>query len=141
MFCATDDPDVNARAACAAEETGAFVNRVDSPERCDFIVPSVLRRGPLQIAVSTSGASPALARRIRIELEQIYDERYGTCAYLLGAVRSLLMERVEDPARRRILADHLADDDVIETCLDDETFDVEAVYQMIVSKEGVRSCR
>ncbi|PYN78152.1 MAG: siroheme synthase [Candidatus Rokuibacteriota bacterium] len=74
---ATDDPVVDAAVATAARRLRALVNVVDRPEHCDFILASVLRRGELQIAVSTGGRSPALAREIRRGLEALFAPNYG----------------------------------------------------------------
>jgi siroheme synthase-like protein len=71
---ATDDQEVNRRVSLAAQARGLFVNIVDAPELCTFIVPAQVRRGPLTIAVSTGGASPALARQLREELEERFGE-------------------------------------------------------------------
>jgi len=69
-FAATDSREVNAAVAVEARERGIPINVADLPAEGDFAVPSTLRRGALQVAVSTGGASPTLARRIRSELEE-----------------------------------------------------------------------
>ncbi|NTW07394.1 MAG: bifunctional precorrin-2 dehydrogenase/sirohydrochlorin ferrochelatase, partial [Syntrophaceae bacterium] len=66
---------------------GIPVNIVDDPQKCDFILPSIVERGDLTIACSTGGSSPALARRLREELEAAYGEEYGTLLKLLGQLR------------------------------------------------------
>jgi siroheme synthase-like protein len=71
-FAATDSREVNALVAQEAKERGVPINVADRPAEGDFTVPSTLRRGGLQVAVSTGGASPTLARRIRSELEQVF---------------------------------------------------------------------
>ena len=68
VVCATDDEEVNRAVFAEAEERGCLVNVVDVPELCNFIVPSVVRRGPFQIAISTAGAAPAVAKRVRRKL-------------------------------------------------------------------------
>ena len=85
---ATDDPQVNALVSAAAQERGIWVNIADAPELCTFIVPSQVRRGDLTLAVSTGGASPALARRLREELEAVIGPEYGPYAALLKSIRA-----------------------------------------------------
>ncbi|MBI2910015.1 MAG: bifunctional precorrin-2 dehydrogenase/sirohydrochlorin ferrochelatase [Chloroflexi bacterium] len=93
VFAATDDPAVNHAAAQEAKEKGIPVNVADDPDYCDFILPSVLRRGDLVISVSTSGQSPALARRIREDLEGLFPEEYASLCGLLYDVRQNLHNR------------------------------------------------
>jgi precorrin-2 dehydrogenase/sirohydrochlorin ferrochelatase len=84
---ATGDAIVDAVVASAARRRGVLVNVVDRAAQCDFILPSVLRRGGLQIAVSTGGRSPALAREIRHRLEGLFPEDYGDLVARVGAAR------------------------------------------------------
>jgi siroheme synthase-like protein len=93
---ATDDRAVNARIAAEARARGVWLNAADDPERCDFILPSVLRRGNLQIAVSTGGMSPALARRVREELERLLPAEYAELLPLLADVRAELRREGAD---------------------------------------------
>ena len=78
--------------AVEAEKLGILVNVVDTPNLSNFIVPSHLRRGDLTIAVSTGGRSPALAYRIREELENIFGDDYAALLALVGRVRSELKQ-------------------------------------------------
>ena len=87
VFAATDDAQLNRRVSRAAQERGLLVNAVDQPADCNFIVPSVLSRGDLLIAVSTSGKSPAFARKVRVALEQSFGEEYGLFLNLMGNLR------------------------------------------------------
>src|SRR6266540_1080432 len=98
---ATGDPEVNEQVFRAARERGVLCNAVDEPERCDFFYPAVVRRGDLQIAISTAGKSPALAQRIRKELEEQFDASYGRWLDWLGSVRQLLFRREMDPGVRK----------------------------------------
>ncbi len=85
---ATDDRNTNVEIAREGRGKGVLVNVVDVPELCDFIVPAYLRRGDLTIAISTTGKSPALARKIRSRLEREFDEEYSALAQLIGDVRA-----------------------------------------------------
>lgn len=84
---ATDDQAVNGRIAADARRLGIVVNIVDDPGLCDFILPSLVSRGDMTIAVSTGGRSPALAKKLRQELEKAYGPEYGTLAEILGKLR------------------------------------------------------
>ena len=88
---ATDDQEVNRQVSAAAQARGLFVNIVDAPELCTFIVPAQVRRGPLTLAISTGGASPALARKVREELEQQFGPDYGRYLRVLQAVRERVL--------------------------------------------------
>lgn len=86
-FAATDSREVNAAVAREAKERGVLVNVADRPSDGDFALPSTLRRGRLQVAVSTGGASPALARRIKDELEGIFGPEWAGIVEELHAAR------------------------------------------------------
>ena len=87
MVC-TDAKKVNRQAADEARKAGVLVNVADDPERSDFIIPSFFRRGNLTLAVSTSGVSPALAKKIRAKLEKSFGVEYASLLSLIGDVRS-----------------------------------------------------
>jgi siroheme synthase-like protein len=93
VFVATDEPDVSTQVCNEARRLGVWVNAADDPARCDFILPSVLRRGDLTVAVSSGGRSPALARVIREELELYFTEEYALLALLAAEVRDELRAR------------------------------------------------
>jgi precorrin-2 dehydrogenase/sirohydrochlorin ferrochelatase len=86
VVAATDSEGVNRRVSRQAEERNIFCNVVDVPQLCSFHVPAVVRRGLLQLAISTGGASPAMARRLRIELEEQFGPAY---AHLLDGMQRL----------------------------------------------------
>jgi siroheme synthase-like protein len=87
VIAATDDPEVNHAVYSDAVVAGVLANAVDDPPFCDFYFGSVVRRGPLQIGISTSGESPALAQRLRQQLELLIDEGTGPWLERLGALR------------------------------------------------------
>lgn len=101
VIAATGNPEVNQAVYSAAQQLSVFCNSVDEPERCDFYYPALVRRGDLQIAISTAGKSPALAQRIRKELEEQFDLSYISWLNWLGTVRALLFSRQIDPELRR----------------------------------------
>jgi precorrin-2 dehydrogenase / sirohydrochlorin ferrochelatase len=84
---ATDDEAINGRIARYARALRIPVNIIDDPTRCDFILPSIVERGDLFIAVSTGGRSPALAKKIRKELEALYGPEYAILLEILGELR------------------------------------------------------
>src|SRR2546428_682603 len=100
-FAATDRGEVNAALFVAACARGVWVNAADDPAHCTFILPAVVRRGGLSVAVSTGGTSPALARAIREELERYLTAEYATLAEIAAAARR--RPRAPAPRRRRRL--------------------------------------
>src|SRR5512145_510206 len=84
---ATDNETINAAISSDAKTRGIPVNIVDDPQKCDFILPSLVERGDLTIACGTGGTSPALARMLREELEAVYGEEYATLLNILGQLR------------------------------------------------------
>ncbi|HTT77916.1 MAG TPA: bifunctional precorrin-2 dehydrogenase/sirohydrochlorin ferrochelatase [Candidatus Binataceae bacterium] len=87
-------------AAADARKLGVLINVADRPALCDFITPAVVKRGDVQVAISTGGASPALARRIRQQVEQVVGPEYGAAAELLRSARRWLRGRVSDSSER-----------------------------------------
>jgi siroheme synthase-like protein len=87
VIAATDDTDVNIRVYEDAERRAMLVNVVDVPPLCNFILPAIVRTGPLAIAISTAGASPALAKRIKSQIAAEFGEPYARLAVLLNDAR------------------------------------------------------
>lgn len=95
-FAATDDAVLQEAIASDARARGIWLNAVDEPERCSFVMPAILDRDPLVVAVSTSGASPALARRIRDDLDAALGPEYAAAVDTLARLRGRYA-----PGRRR----------------------------------------
>lgn len=110
---ATDREDINERISMDARDRGILVNIVDVPARCNFIVPSVFRRGDLLVAVSTGGKSPALARRLREEIEERYGPEYGTLLEIMGDLRGRIIARGALSAENRVLFESVLDSDIL----------------------------
>ena len=92
VISATDVKKINEAAYKEALSLGLPFNVVDSPDKCTFIVPSVVKRGDLVIAISTSGAFPALSKKLREELEEIYGSEYALFVRIIGLVRKKLLK-------------------------------------------------
>ena len=90
---ATDSRETNARIADEAHRDGCIVNAVDDPGVSDFIVPSCLKRGDIVIAVSTSGKSPALARKLRTSLEKQFEPEYADLVKIVSEARTEIRKR------------------------------------------------
>ena len=102
---ATDDAEVNRKIVREAHKRRVLVNVVDQPELCDFYVPASIRRRRLCVAISTGGASPSLARRLRRELERQFPAEYGQFLDLLAEMRQTVLDRIDsEDARREVFA-------------------------------------
>lgn len=101
VFAATGDAVVNRRVADLARARHVPVNVVDNPELCSFIMPSIIDRDPVQVAISTGGASPVLARLLRARLETMIPSFYGRLAHLMARFRTRAKERFPDTRQRR----------------------------------------
>ena len=111
---ATDNRDLNRTIHDDAQKLGKLCNIADQPELCNFILPSVIDRGDLIIAVSTSGKSPALAKKLRKQLEAQFGPEYAELLKLMGAVRKLLLEREHNPDAHRRIFEYLLDQGLLE---------------------------
>jgi precorrin-2 dehydrogenase/sirohydrochlorin ferrochelatase len=114
VIAATDNDAVNKKAALDARKRNIIVNVVDRPELCSFIVPSTINRGDLCISISTGGASPAVAKSVREELEVVFGSEYEEYLNLLTKMRSIAMSDIKDSAKRRKVLQRLAEKDILE---------------------------
>jgi len=105
VIVATNSSLVNEAVFCACRARGILCNVVDDPAHCDFFYPAVVRRGPLQIAISTGGQSPALAARLRRELEQQFGPEWGAWVKQVGRLRRELLRQAPSKVRRKLLLD------------------------------------
>lgn len=102
VIAATDDRAVNENVSALARARGIPVNVVDNPGLCSFIMPSIVDRSPLQIAISTGGASPVLARMIRTKLEGCIPAAYGRLGALVDRFRDQVKARFSNVNQRRM---------------------------------------
>jgi precorrin-2 dehydrogenase/sirohydrochlorin ferrochelatase len=111
-FAATSDRSVNDRVRRDAEANGILFNIADDPRSSVFVLPALVERGDLTIAVSTSGNSPAFARKIRTDLELQFGDEYGDFLFLMGRIRKKLLAEQGDARIRKELFDRLAVSDI-----------------------------
>lgn len=112
-FAATDDPATNRAVWREARRRRICINVADDPERCTFTVPAVLQRDALTVAVSTAGASPALARLIRDTIAGMLGPEYGTLAMLLAEFRQRAQQRHQGRVAREAALRRAASDDLL----------------------------
>src|SRR6266496_1396522 len=108
VVAATSSPEMNSQIFIEAQSRKVLCNAVDDPQNCDFYYPAVVRRGDLQIAISTNGRSPALAQRLRHELEEQFGPEYETWVSELGKTREEMAAQIHDPEARKKLLHEIA---------------------------------
>ena len=134
VIAATQDNDLNVRVFHDAEARQMLCNVVDVTHLCNFILPSIVRHGDLAIAVSTGGASPAMARRIRISLEQCYGDEYAVALELLGSLREELKGAYPSPDDRKILFERMVYSDFMDMVRAGDTERIEAWVQTCIDE-------
>jgi precorrin-2 dehydrogenase/sirohydrochlorin ferrochelatase len=111
---ATDRNDVNERISKEAIARGLLVNIVDDPDRCNFILPSLVQQGDLSIAISTGGKSPALAKKLRKELEKQYGPEYQTLLVIMGILRKRILAGDQRAADNKAVFEDLVHSDILQ---------------------------
>lgn len=136
VVCTVDDPGVRSAVYAEAHRSGTLVTSGD-PSKGNFVAPAVVRRGSLQIAVSTGGATPELARRVKREIGERYGAVWEEFAELNAIVRGMVYERVGDDARRREMLEGLAaDDGVLDRLAAGDMVDPEQVFRDLGGETG-----
>ena len=110
----TDDEELNHQISIAAEKLNMLCNIADRPKACNFILPSIVNRGDLTISISTAGKSPALAKKLRIELEEQFGNEYAELLRLMGAIRAKLLSQKHEPEAHRHLFEQLVSKRLLE---------------------------
>ena len=110
VIAATDSEEINQK---VSEDATCLVNVVDTPSLCNFIVPSVLQRDPLTIAVSTGGISPALSKSIRQELEKLYGPEFAEYLQLLEKIRKKAIKEIKNKKSRADFLKSLASGEIV----------------------------
>ena len=117
---ATDNEPLNRQVSSDAESRNILCNIADRPAVCNFILPSIVQRDDLVITISTSGKSPALAKKLRQTLESQFDVEYGVLLELLGAIRKKLLSQAHQPEVHKPLFEQLINSDLIAMIRDDK---------------------
>ncbi len=129
---ATDDENLNRQISRDAEARNTLCNIADRPEVCNFILPSIVRRGDLVITISTSGRSPALAKKLRKRLECQFGREYAEMLRLMGAIRSKLLSEAHEPEAHKPLFEQLINSDLIELIRDAKTEEIDALLLRVL---------
>ncbi len=119
---ATDDDEVNGRISIDSRRRNVWVNIVDDPARCDFILPAIVRQGDLSIAISTGGKSPALAKQIREELEIKFGPEYGMLVMIMGMIREKVIARGTPSDMNKKLFESVLNSDILH-CIRNKNWD------------------
>jgi precorrin-2 dehydrogenase/sirohydrochlorin ferrochelatase len=135
---ASDDPDLNRRLSDDAGQLKILCNIADRPEQCNFTLPAVVRRGDLVITVSTSGKSPALAKKLRHELEGQVGEEYAVLLDLMGAIRKRLLSREHAPEAHKPIFEKIIRSDILSWIRDGRMQDVNRLLEEALG-EGWRA--
>jgi precorrin-2 dehydrogenase / sirohydrochlorin ferrochelatase len=133
---ATDDAATQKEVAATAASENILVNTVDKPELCDFIVPSILRRGDITVAISTSGKSPVLAAELRKRFDGVLTEGMARTARVLGAVRNEVHDHFQDSEKRKQIFEMIIDSGIVEWIADCD--DVSALARVREMIDGVK---
>ncbi len=134
---ATDDESLNHQVSKDAEQAHILCNIADRPEVCNFILPSIVRRGDLVITVSTSGKSPALAKRLRKQLETQFGQEYADFLLLMGAIRKKLLAQAHEPEAHKDLFHKLIESNILNLMHAGKKEDVNMLLYKILG-EGYR---
>ncbi len=110
---ATDDETLNKQISSDADRLNTLCNIADRPEVCNFILPSIVHRDDLVITISTSGQSPAMAKKLRKTLEHQFGKEYGLLLRLMGAIRQKLLQQTHEPEAHKPLFEQLINSDLI----------------------------
>lgn len=129
---ATDDEKTNAAISSDARSRGIPVNIVDDPQKCDFILPSLVERGDLTLAIGTGGKSPALARYLREELESVYGMEYANLLNILGQLRGKMEKNA---GRGRVWFDELLAGGLLDAIRKNDAGRVKKIIRDITGEE------
>jgi len=131
---ATDDETLNRQIHADAEARNTLCNIADRPEICNFILPAIVNRGDLVLAVSTSGKSPAYAKKVRKELEKQFGAEYEPFLRLMGAIRERLLCEKHEPEAHKPLFEKMINAGLLDLVRENETEQIDTLLQEVLGK-------
>jgi precorrin-2 dehydrogenase/sirohydrochlorin ferrochelatase len=134
---ATDDETLNRKISHDAERRNTLCNIADRPDVCNFILPAIVQRDDLIITISTSGKSPALAKKLRKSLEARFGEEYGILLRLMGGIRKRLLSQSHEPEAHKPIFEQLINSELITMIKEGKTGDINALLFEILG-DGYR---
>jgi precorrin-2 dehydrogenase/sirohydrochlorin ferrochelatase len=135
VIAATDDKQLNHKISKIAKKMGLLINAVDQLPDCNFIVPSIVKRGDLLIAISTSGKSPALAQKIRKQLDTQFGSEYEDFLVLMGRVRKEILTKGLSQEENSRFFHEIVESDVLDALLRDDMKRVESTLRRILPED------
>ncbi|MBT8352388.1 MAG: bifunctional precorrin-2 dehydrogenase/sirohydrochlorin ferrochelatase [Deltaproteobacteria bacterium] len=133
----TDNEELNHQISIAAEKHNMLCNIADRPKVCNFILPSIVNRGDLTISISTSGKSPALAKKLRMELEEQFGNEYAELLRLMGAIREKLLKQKHEPEAHKHLFEQLISRNLVDMIRDTRKKEIDSLLCEVLG-EGFR---
>jgi len=137
VIAATNDKQLNHKVSKIAKKMGLLINAVDQLPDCNFIVPSIVKRGDLLIAISTSGKSPALAQKIRKQLDTQFGSEYEAFLVLMGRVRKEMLSKGLSQEENSRIFHEIVESDVLDALLRDDLKRVESILRRILPEDVV----
>lgn len=135
VVAATNDKRLNHRIGEIAKKKEILVNAVDQPPDCNFFVPSIIKRGDLQIAISTSGKSPALAKKIRQGLEEQFGEEYASFLVLMGYLRREVLSMGFSQDKNNRIFHEMVDSGILKAIAQDNREKTKSILSRILPKD------
>jgi siroheme synthase-like protein len=135
VIAATDDEETNRAVSEGAAAKRIFCNVVDRPELCTFIVPSVVEKGPIKIAISTGGVSPALSKKMRMVIGSGLGEEYEILAAILGKIRPIVRSREGGPEHHKRLYDVLIESELIDAIRNNDRELAEDILRQAIGED------
>lgn len=131
---ATDNQEINKEIHSEAERLGILCNIADRPEDCNFILPAIVNRGDLIIAISTSGKSPAFAKKMRKDLEKKFGTEYAEFLKLMGEIRNKLLSEDHEPEAHKHLFEQLIKRDLVKMIKERQTENIDSLLFEILGE-------